>query len=78
MLFARIGIPFVFKRAQGGDQFGSGLRGLYDGVDVASFGGHIRIRETLSEVVYFLAANFIAVRFGSTVDFAPVNNIHSA
>src|SRR5208283_2335793 len=49
-----------------------------NGVDVATFGGHIRVCKTFAEVVDFLAADFIAVSFGGAVDFTTVHDIHSA
>src|ERR1700757_2099836 len=78
VLFLRVRVALILERSQSSDELGPRLRRFDDGVDVASFRRHIRIGETLAEIVGFFAAQLFAFAFGGAVDFALVDDIDRA
>src|SRR5437667_11806060 len=73
VLLGWIHVALGLEHPERGDEFGAGVAGLDDVVDVAALGGTIRVGETVAELLHLLAAQFFSV-FG-LLALAPVHAV---
>src|SRR5262250_739679 len=78
MLFAGVGILFVFEGAEGGDDSRASVGGLNDRIDEAAFGGDEWIGKAVAELRAFLLPQFFALGALHFRQFALVDDIDRA
>src|ERR1700730_14754658 len=76
VLFLRVGVAFVFERAQGGDQPRARLSRLDHGIDVTALRGDIRIGEARAKLRDLLLPQPFALRFRRVFDLSLVDDVY--